>query len=176
MMAKLLYKDPNVRVPRIVSPIARLPAQLKPYKFKTAQIDAPPSLDTSPPPEVLTGYVNGKEASKLEERFAMALDFYDLRYIFQYEVASAYSIPGEGKLIDFIVYDGGVPMPIEVGSAFVHKSPAEQQAELQRTQILNPILQAIGIQPFNEFSHLPLDRPADLEDAKELVRSLFISA
>jgi hypothetical protein len=131
----------------------------------------------SKPEEVLTGFVHGKRASALEERFARALDFFGMEYIFQYEVESAYSLPQEGKRLDFLVFDGGIGIPIEIGSAFVHDSPSNVEEERVRRDTLNPILALLGIHQLGDPQYeVPFDRPLDFADAKDLIAELFISA
>ena len=176
-MARLIYHDPTIRVLQPKTLIAGLPDELKPYQFKTrrtARVEAIFDRPVSPPEEILTGYVHGIRASELEERFAKALDFFGIDFIFQFEVASAYSLPGEGKLIDFIILAGGLGIPIEIGSSFVHDSPSKKEEELFRQSLINDILPLLGIQRLGDpLFAVPFDRPFDFEDAKQLVSELF---
>lgn len=174
-MAKLVYKDPNIRVLQVQT---RVPGVVKPYEYKTrrtARVEPIYDAAESKPEEMLTGYVHGERASVLEERYAIALDFFGLIYEFQYEIASMYSLPGEEKTIDFIVFDGGLAMPVEIGSRFVHGSPSKQEEEQARMNTVNEMLPMLGIQMLTDESYLPFDRPTDLEDAKQLVASMFMS-
>lgn len=175
-MPELIYKDPYIKVPQWHE---RIPKEVEPYKFKTRRtqrIGATFERPEGPPEEFLTGYVHGVRASALEERFARALDFYGLQYQFQFEVPGMYSIPGEGKLIDFIVYDGGIAWPVEIGSAFVHDSTSKKEEEHQRVQTINNVLPMLGIMMIDEDnSYVPFDRPEDFEDAKDLVSQMFIN-
>lgn len=175
-MPELVYKDPYIKVPQWHE---KVPLEVEPFQYKTPRtqrIDATFDRPTSPPDEMLTGYVHGEKASVLEERFAIALDFFGLTFIFQYEVPGLYTIPGEGKLIDFIVYDGGIAWPVEIGSSFVHASPSKQEEERARMQTINEILPMLGIMALNEDeSYVPLDRPDSIDDAKDIVASMFIS-
>lgn len=175
-MAQLVFKDPNIRISQPKSLVTYLPVEMRPYQFKKTRT---PRLDTAvarpgpAPEEVLFGNIRGVRASALEERFAAALDFYGIPYRFQFEVPSAYSLPGEEKVIDFVVFDAGLGIAIEIGSRFVHATPSEQERDKQREAVINPILALQGIQPI---MWIPFDRPNSLEDAKELVSQLFISA
>lgn len=175
-MPRLVYKDPAIRV---LQWHEKVPKEVEPYEYKTrrtARIEPQFAQPPTPPEEILTGFVHGQRASALEERFAKALEFFGLDYIFQYEVVSAYSLPNEGKLIDFIVFDGGIGIPVEVGSKFVHQSTSDQEKERERDNVLNAILPLLGFMPISDEFRVPLDRPYDLEDAKSIVASLFINA
>ena len=178
-MARLIYKDPLVKVPQPKSLIVYLPKELKPYQFskrRNKKLENPFNRPVGPE-ENLNGYVHGKKASALEERFAKALDFFGIEYIFQFEVESVYSLPGEGKLIDFIVFDGGLGIPVEIGASFVHDSPSKEELERVRQTIVNPILQLQGILPLGDPQYsVDFDRPLSFEDAKDIVSSMFISA
>ena len=174
-MPRLVYRDPYVKVPQVQT---HLPPEVKPYEYKTrrtARIEPMFDQPDRPPEEMLTGYVHGERASDLEERFAMALDFYGLTYQFQYEVASMYTLPDQEKKIDFIVFDGGIAWPVEIGSKFVHGTPSKQEEEQERMNQMNIVLPMLGIQQLNDESYLPLDRPKDFEDAKYFVSKMFIS-
>ena len=179
-MARLIYKDPNIRVSRPKSLITALPPELRPFQFKklrTRRPDDPFVVPDNTAEEILTGYVHGKRASALEERFAKALDFFGIEYIFQFEVDTAYTLPNEAKQIDFIVFDGGLGIPIEIGSAFVHDSASKKEEDKARQDEINPILLLQGINPLgDELYQVPFDRPKSFEDAKDIVASLFISA
>ena len=180
-MAKLVYHDPNIRITRPKSLIVHLPEEMRPFQYPKARgrRPEPQKLQQPAPPtgETLTGFVHGHDASALEERFAAALDFYNIPYIFQFAVYSAYSIPGEERVIDFVVQDAGLQIPVEPGAVFLHASPAQRAIDEQRQAILNPILMAMGIQPLGDSLYeIPPDRPTSIEDAKALVAELFVSA
>ena len=171
MGSKKIFRDPNLTIPRTRYTGVRGIA--KPYKYKTkrtARLDPDYATPTAVAAEVLTGYVRGEEASDLEERFAIALDEAKLTYVFQYAVYSAYSLPGEEQIIDFIVYDGGTPYPIETGSRFVHGYQSQIERDRERDQILNEILKYRG---FQEIYRIEFDHPEDLDDARQIVQELF---
>jgi len=174
-MPELIYKDPFIRIPQWHE---KIPKEVEPYKYKPHSkppIDPLNVPSIAEPGEQLSGYIDGKSASKLEERFAIALRFYGIQFQFQYEVPSVYSLPGQGKMIDFIVYDGGIAVPIEVGSAFVHGATSQKEAEKERTALINPVLSNLGILPFDDNSYLELDHPTSIEDAKRIVREKFFN-
>jgi len=170
MGSKKIFRDPNVPRTRIVTGVRGIQ---KPYKYKTktkARLDPDYLTEEAEAAEILTGYVRGEQASKLEERLAIALNEAALDYLFQYPVYSAYSLPGEEKTIDFIVYDGGVAFPLETGSWFVHGQPSQVEADKSRDQILNEILKYRGFRPIYR---VPFDHPEDLDDARQIVKELF---
>jgi hypothetical protein len=171
--SRKVYKDPYIRAPRKFKSDVTIPGIVRPYKFKAgrmARLDSDFILPEALESEILTGYVLGQPASDLEERFAIALREAGYDFIFQYEVHSAYTLPNEGKIIDFIVYDGGTPYPVEIGSWFVHGTPSQQEIDRSRDQILNEILRSQG---FQEIIRLEFDHPENLDDAREIVRRLF---
>ena len=174
-MPALVYKDPNLKVPRFGR--TRVPLVVRPFKYKLsrtpAQITPAPSLPKVNAEELLIGFVHGKRASDLEERFARALDESRLQFIFQYPVYGAYQIPGEENKIDFMVFDGPVLIPVEPRGGFIHESPSKKALDGRRTQILNEALARQGIR---EIIQLDFDEPRDLDSARQLVRELFVRA
>ena len=151
-----------------------LPKALQPYEYKRVRARRPEPSFERPlgEQEILTGFVNGKTASDLEERFANALEEVGLDYIFQYIVETAYTLPDEGKKVDFVVNDGGTEVAVEPGASFIHGTQSEKERSRQREAIINPILALRGIGPI---IMLPLDRPSSAEDARELVAEVFVS-
>ncbi len=178
-MAELIYKDPNIRVSQPKALITAIPIDIRPFQFKkqrTRRADDAFVVPDNTAEEILIGYVHGKRASALEERFARALDFFGVEYIFQFQVDTAFSLPNEAKNIDFIVFDGGLGIPIEIGSSFVHDSASKKEEDKIRQDEINPILLLQGINPLgDELYQVPFDRPKSFEDAKDLVARLFIS-
>ena len=179
-MAKLIYRDPNILIPRNRSLISLLPKEVRPFEFKkirTRRAGDSKQIPESFIQEELTGFVHGKRASELEERFANALEFFGIDFIFQFEVYTAYSLPQEAKQIDFVVFDGGLGIPIEIGARFVHGGGSRQAEDQRRRDEINPILLLQGILPLGDpLYEVPFDRPKSFEDAKEIVARLFISA
>ena len=76
-----------------------------PYKWKTPSKRRPRfgvnRLQRPVANEGLTGWVNGKEASDIEERFARALRNNNVDYSFRIDIPTAVSIPGEDKKSTF---------------------------------------------------------------------------
>ena len=178
-MARLIYKDPFIAVSQPKSLITALPVELRPFQFKkqrTRRPDDPFVVPDNTAEEILIGYVHGKRASALEERFARALDFFGIEYIFQFQVDTAFTLPNEAKQIDFIVFDGGLGIPIEIGSGFVHDSASKKEEDKIRQDEINPILLLQGINPLgDELYQVNFGEPKSFEQAKDIVARLFIS-
>lgn len=116
--------------------------------------------------EVLTGIVQGKEAYENEERLAMAFDRIRENYVFQFEVPTPQSIPGQGKSIDFILISN--MLPIEVDGPF-HETESSQQLDAARDAILNNVLKPEGFQDIERVSYVYLEtRQHALTLAEEL--------
>jgi hypothetical protein len=117
--------------------------------------------------ERLTGFVHGKEASDLEERFARALGGAGKDYIFEYEVVGPTTIPGQENQIDFIVDD---IYPVEVDGQFTHKSGAQKAHDQLRDAVLNEHLKQYGWNPIDRISG---DKLETQEQADQIVREKF---
>ena len=178
MPNKLIFKDPNIRIRRPKSLISYLPREMRPFEYKTrrsARVEAD-FLRPAKPKESLTGFVHGEKASDLEERWALALDQLGLEYIFLFEVSGAFTLPTEEKVIDFVVNDGGLQIPIEVGAKFFHASPSQQEKERDRENIINPILQLQGIHPLGDpLYRVEVDHPISVSDALDIAKGMFVS-
>jgi len=117
--------------------------------------------------ELLTGFVHGKEASDLEERFAKSLDKLGKKYIFEYEVLGPVGIPGQENQIDFVVED---TRPIEVDGNWVHKSGSAKAEDQIRDAILNDFLSQYGWEPIMRISG---DQLEDQQQADTVAGELF---
>ena len=117
--------------------------------------------------ERLTGFVHGKEASDLEERFARALDKNNHGYAFEYVILSNVGLPGEENQIDFVVDD---IYPVEIDGNFTHKSAEQKAHDQQRDAILNEQLSDWGWQPIER---IPGDFLETQEAANQIVREQF---
>jgi hypothetical protein len=142
----------------------------KPFKYKLPA--RPPKqplnrVTATDEGERLTGFVLGKDASDLEERFARALDRADLDYRFQWEVLGPATVPGQENQIDFLVE--GV-WPTEVDGMFVHKSAAKKAHDAMRDAILNDYLSGGGMYPIRR---VPGDRLEDQAGADATVEEMF---
>jgi len=121
-----------------------------PYYYKSAAKEKPLTRLNRIPQrkedEGLTGFVHGVEASDLEERYARALEGFGKEFQFQYEVYTAYTLPGEQKKVDFLVNDGQY-YPEEVDAAFTHKTAEQQSYDRIRDAVIDEHLSKYGFQP-----------------------------
>lgn len=119
----------------------------RPYKYKKPrpQRIGVPAYSNQAEDEGLTGFVMGKDASNLEERFARALNRNNLDFIFQYEVETAQTVPGQEKEVDFMVSDP--PQPWEVDGNFTHKSAEQQGYDRDRDAQIDAAMSPYGFLP-----------------------------
>ena len=115
-------------------------------------------------PVALTGFVNGVQASDLEERLARGLRKSDREFSFQI------SVPVEGsadeKLVDFIVRDGLI-YPVEVYGYIGHHSSAQKGADEVREARLNETFMVMSMQPLQVAEYWELDSQ-ELADRKAM--------
>jgi hypothetical protein len=97
-------------------------------------------------PVPLTGCVQGKKASDIEERFARGLKRCGLQFVFQARVNMAGNIPGQEKLVDFIVEEG-IRYPIEIDGPIAHRTAGQKGKDLIREILLNHTFLRRGIMP-----------------------------
>jgi hypothetical protein len=145
---------------------------MKPFRYKLSP--RPPKmplnrLKVSGEGEVLSGFVHGKEASDLEERFARALDKLRYSYSFEYEVLSNTGLPGEENQIDFVIDHEGVH-PVEVDGFFVHKSATQKAKDALRDAVLNESLSRDG---WENIVRVPGSDLESQDDADTVVRELL---
>ena len=117
--------------------------------------------------ERLTGFVKGKEASDLEERFARALDAEGKEYQFEVEVTPPTSIPGQENQIDFLVEE---IYPVEIDGGIAHKGAAQKANDLLRDAILNDYLSGFGWFPIER---IPGHKLETQEATATIVKELF---
>ena len=141
-----------------------------PYLYKNAAKDwLPKRLNRIPQrkeDEGLTGWVNGVEASDLEERYARALAENGKDFQFQYEVYTAYTLPGEQKKVDFLVED---QFPEEVDAAFTHKTAEQKSYDRIRDAMIDEHLSKYGMMPVRRIDG---DRLQTQESASIVVSEL----
>ena len=136
---------------------------MKQYKYKLKP--RPPKMPLNrmagaSEDERLTGYIKGKEASDLEERFARALYATRKDFDFQRDFMTPHSIPGQEKEVDFVVYDGQ-PQPIEIDGTYAHKSGEQKANDVTRDAILNETLGGYGFLPIIRIPGEELETQAD---------------
>ena len=122
--------------------------------------------------EVLTGKVQNKDATDIEERMARALDKQGIAYEFQTSFIAQMSLPGEIRL-DFLVFHDGLYYPIQADGEYAHKSATQKARDRDRDAVLNKRLYGLA-QPV---TRVPSDEyPFDLQDqdnADSFVREFF---
>ncbi len=144
----------------------------KPYRFKKPRppipqrFVAPRSQD---PIENLSGFVYGIAASDLEERWARALAAKGIDFSFQYEVLTAYGVPGQENVVDFIVWSG-LPYPIEIDGGFSHKTAAQKEEDRVRDALVDESLKREGCQPVRRVDGKFLETQ---EGADQMVQEMF---
>lgn len=97
--------------------------------------------------EGLTGIVQGKDASDLEERVARSLYKRKLEFQFQYLVQTAVSLPQEDRNVDFIIDNYGTYQALEVDGEIGHKSQSAQEKDAMRDIFVNEALEWLNIKP-----------------------------
>jgi hypothetical protein len=117
----------------------------------------------------LSGFVKGKRASDLEERFARGLSQAGLKFSFQNKISLDSSLPGQEKVIDFIV-DLGWRYPVEIDGVIAHRTAAQQGKDLVREILLNHSLLRRGIFPIQRVKWWQLETQ---EMADRHVREMF---
>ena len=78
--------------------------------------------------ESLTGLVQDQSATDIEERFARALNKYDISYDFQVSKLAPYNTPGEYRL-DFLVDAPWGLIPVAIDGEYAHKSAAQKATD-----------------------------------------------
>lgn len=120
--------------------------------------------------ENLTGFVRGKKASDIEERFGRALDKNQRvsNYLFQVSYIAGMNLPGEIRL-DFLVFSGGTEWPIQIDGEFAHKTAAQKAEDAIKDAILDDFLKGKA-QATQRIDGELLDTQ---DNADKLVRRLF---
>ena len=122
------------------------------------------SMADDPP---LTGWVNGLEASDLEERFARALRREKYEFRFKVLISTPFNLPGEKNEVDFIV--DTIDQPVEIDGEIGHRTGAQKEKDKVRDVILNPVLNNMGLKNIERISWHNLE---DQEEAYLSVRML----
>lgn len=119
---------------------------IKPYKFpkrkKRKRFETVDRLKRTDDERPLTGFVAALEASPEEERFARALRENNIGFSFQYEIPVLTSLPGEEKVIDFVI--GIRRQPVEVYGRIGHESNADKAKDRIREIMINEEMRKKG--------------------------------
>ena len=119
--------------------------------------------------ERLTGVVQGKDASDLEERWAGAKRRANRKFIFEFLMQTPFSLPGKDRQIDFIDTTE-VWQPEEIDGNFSHKTGAQKAKDRARDAILNLELRKQGALPI---IRIPGDDIQTPEDADRVHREIY---
>jgi hypothetical protein len=129
---------------------------IAPYKMKvirTPRPDTPPNPlpQYSEPDEGLTGMWGGVAlGSAEEERLLRGLSKLGKNFTPQWEVPTPYSLRGQSKQIDIIVWDSR--LPVEVDGPF-HRLATSQAQDAEKDALLNSILMPKGFQPIKRIDY-----------------------
>jgi hypothetical protein len=115
-----------------------------------------PRLSAAPDSPPLTGLVQEKSATDIEERVARALYKLQVPFRFQVVVPVLGSLPGRGKVIDFLL-GTRVYQPLEVDGPLWHTHAAEKGEDDLRELLLNAEFRKRGWLPLRRLGWLQLD-------------------
>jgi len=101
----------------------------------------------APPLEELSGIVQGKDATDIEERTAIALAFYKVPHVFRYQLFTISTFGGKRKEVDFRVEFDGQYHPLEIDGTIGHSTPAQLAEDRLREDEIKPELMAMGWNP-----------------------------
>ena len=146
---------------------------IKPYKYtipRERKTERGRRVEREVEDEGLVGFVNGEPASKIEERFAIALRKRQLDFDFQHSVWTAYSLPTQNRVVDFVVH---LPpdQPIEIDGAISHKTVADKEDDRLRDGVIDDEMGKYGWMPIKRVSG---DDLRTQEDTDAVARELFI--
>ena len=149
--------------------------QIYRYKTKRSQkiklnlnrVDQPVRLTD---PEPLVGMVQNIPATDIEERVARALYKLQIPFAFQVTIPVMGSIPGRGKVIDFLVYTR-IPLPLEVDGPRWHDTAGQKSEDALREILLNAEFRRFGWLPLSRLNWIYLETQ---EDADRAVRALWV--
>ena len=144
----------------------------RPFKYKTGRRPTAWPVNRirgKSEDERLEGFVRGKEASELEERFARALDGHKMRYVFQEIINTPYQVPGQKNEIDFIVDEFGTH-PIEIDGTWIHKSPSQKSEDALRDAIIDDITSKWG---WERIVRIPGNELESQDQANKVAEELF---
>lgn len=141
-----------------------------PYKAAKAEVQSAKAGKIQQPAinEELTGFVHGKEASDIEERFAKELDRRGASYYFREPLVAGKNLPGWVEL-DFMVYSGGLTYPVQLDGEYAHKTAMQRQEDAIKDAIINDFLQGQSM-PVKRISGDELQNEDDVKQAvKEVI-------
>ena len=120
--------------------------------------------------EGLTGFVQGEDATDLEERVARALKRNGNRFEFKVFVPTIFSFPGQSKELDYLVWDGALRQPLGVKGFIGHNTQAQLSEDAEREKLLNITFAIQGWLPFKDVKWPDL---LTQESADRKIRDIF---
>jgi hypothetical protein len=150
--------------------------ELKEYKYKIPSrreerldLNRLPRIKEITDPKPLTSWVHGKQATDIEERFARGLMKVNLEFRFQVPFHTRVSLPGQERVVDFVV-ESGFQYPVEVDGPNWHANTAERARDEVREILLNEVFRSIGYMPLQRVKWWQLESQAM---ADRVVREIF---
>jgi len=128
-----------------------------------------PGIKEITDPKPLTGWVHGKQATDIEERFARGLMQMNLEFRFQAPFPVRDSLPGHEMVVDFVV-ENGFHYPVEVDGPVWHTTGAKQGKDEVREILLNEVFRSLGYMPLQRVKWWQLGNQAM---ADQVVREKF---
>ena len=157
------------------------------YKYKTRAIQ-PPDYNQSKKverigtAEVLTGQLQGQNASDLEERAARSMDRLGVSYDFRVRLSplvagqrkigvAIQNLPGEIE-IDFLAYHNGDTVPIQIDGFIAHfQTPSQAEIDKEKSDAINETMKQVGAR---ELVRIPFTEILTKEMADRRMELLFI--
>lgn len=144
----------------------RIPLAVK----KTVRLNRLPPLALEVDPQPLSGRLQGKKATDIEERVGRALSRLRLPFRFQVLLPVPGSLPGRGKRLDFLIQNGW-QQPLEVDGPRWHITSAQLGQDRLREALLNQVFRRIGWRPLKRLKWWQLQ---DQASADRAVRALWL--
>lgn len=161
--------------------------KIKPFQYRNRNVgpleyDHPQSVSRTGTQEVLSGIVQGMDASDIEERTARALDRIEASYDFRVRITSEAlgpqrltrqfaNIKGETEL-DFLCEFQGRVFPIFVDGEISHYfTPAQAEADRIKTNVANEFGRRFG---WKEAVRIPFWKLTTQDMADKTIRDIFL--
>lgn len=88
------------------------------------------------PPTPVLWIKNQQAGSTYEYNFSVALDFYEIPYLYQVSYWGGRSMAG-GMVLDFLVFSGATPTAVWINGGYWHKGSRKDIDFLQQAMIIN---------------------------------------
>jgi hypothetical protein len=153
MPAKVFQLSKNGRPPAL------------PGKSEAKPLEEVVSINQEPP----IGLIQGNMPDSVEEwRFSLALNYYQISYIYQYEIFGGRVLRG-GQLIDFWVFTDPMPTPVYIQGEEWHLGTRKEESELKIEEVKRV---------FKGYIQEPLivwaSKLSSLDNAKQIVRQELV--